>query len=52
MRVTAVDTSGNESACSGPASGAAQPDFSVTPSTTMSFGSVAIGSRWIRPSRS
>ncbi len=44
VRVTAVDTSGNESACSVSASGAAQPDFSVTPSTTMSFGSVAIGS--------
>ena len=41
-RVTAVDTSGNESACSGAGSGVAHPDFSVTPSTT-SFGSVPIG---------
>src|SRR4029450_1596750 len=43
-RVTAVDASGNESACSASASGVAQPDFSVTPSTATSFGSVAIGS--------
>ena len=42
-RVTAVDNSGNESACSGAASGVAHPDFRVTPSTT-SFGSVPIGS--------
>ena len=42
--MTAVDTSGNESACSGSASGVAQPDFSVTPSTATSFGSVTIGS--------
>ena len=43
-RVTAVDASGNESACSPSASGVAQPDFTVSPSTTTSFGSVAIGS--------
>ena len=43
-RVTAVDNRGNESACSGSASGVADPDFSVTPSTTTSFGSVAVGS--------
>jgi hypothetical protein len=43
-RVTAVDTSGNESACSAAASGVAQPDFSVTPSGTTSFGSVALNS--------
>ena len=43
-RVTAVDSSGNESACSAAASGVAQPDFSVTPSTTTNFGSVATGS--------
>ena len=42
-RVTAVDTSGNESACSAAASGVAKADFSVTPSTTTSFGSVAVG---------
>ena len=43
-RVTAIDAEGNESACSGSASGVAEPDFSVTPSTTTSFGSVAVGS--------
>ena len=42
-RVTAVDTSGNESTCSATASGVAKADFSVTPSTTTSFGSVAVG---------
>jgi len=41
-RITAVDTAGNESACSTSASGVAQPDFSVTPSTATSFGSVAV----------
>src|SRR5262245_25761533 len=43
-RVTAVDTSGNESACSATVSGAAQLDFSVTPSGTTSFGSLALNS--------
>ena len=42
-RVTAVDTSGNESTCSAAASGVAKADFSVTPSTTTSFGTVAVG---------
>jgi len=42
-RVTAVDTSGNESACSGSASGVAKADFNVTPTTTVSFGSAATG---------
>jgi Divergent InlB B-repeat domain/Cep192 domain 4 len=41
-RITAVDVAGNESACSTSASGVAQPDFSVTPSTTTGFGSVAV----------
>src|SRR6185295_11793308 len=43
-RVTAVDGSGNESACSGTASGVAHTDVTVTPTTTVSFGSVASGS--------
>src|SRR5262249_5279996 len=34
VRITAVDSSGNESACSGSVSGVAQLDFSVTPSTS------------------
>lgn len=43
LRVTAVDQSGNESACSASVNGVAQPDFSVTPSTATSFGSVTPG---------
>ena len=42
-RVTAVDGSGNESACSGTASGVAHTDVTVTPTTTVSFGSAATG---------
>jgi hypothetical protein len=42
-RITAVDTSGNESPCSVSASGLATSDFTVTPSGTTSFGSVAVG---------
>ena len=41
-RITAADFDGNESACSSSASGVAQPDFDVTPTTTTSFGSVAV----------
>jgi hypothetical protein len=44
MRVTAVDTGGRESPCSDLASGVAQPDFTVTPSATTSFGSLLLGS--------
>jgi hypothetical protein len=44
VRVTAVDASGNESACSASASGVAQPDFSVSPTATTNFGSVTTGS--------
>src|SRR6267142_1109553 len=44
LRVTAVDTGGLESPCSGVTSGVAQPDFTVTPSATTSFGSLLIGS--------
>ena len=43
IRVTAVDTSGNESGCSSSASGVARADFDVTPATSTSFGSVAVG---------
>ena len=43
-RITAVDSTGNESSCSPSASGVAQVDFSVTPTATTDFGSVA--DRW------
>src|SRR5262245_8696467 len=43
-RVTAVDTIGNESACSATASGVAQPDLAVTPTTTTNFGTIATSS--------
>jgi hypothetical protein len=43
VRITAVDTTGNESACSSSASGIAKADFSVTPSATTSFGSITLG---------
>jgi hypothetical protein len=43
VRITAIDTSGNESACSPSASGVAQPVFSVTPTTATTFGSVTTG---------
>ena len=43
-RVTAVDTSGNESGCSASTSGSAQADFAVTPTTATSFGSITVGS--------
>ncbi len=43
-RVTAVDSSGNESGCSSSASGSALVDFSVTPTTSTSFGSITVGS--------
>jgi Divergent InlB B-repeat domain len=42
-RITAVDSTGNESVCSPTASGVAQADFSVTPTTTTDFGSVTTG---------
>jgi Bacterial Ig domain len=43
VSVTAVDTAGSQSACSGVASAEARADFSVSPSS-MSFGSVNLGS--------
>jgi large repetitive protein len=42
-RITAVDESGNESACSPLVSGIAHSDLRVTPSTAVSFGSVTAG---------
>jgi hypothetical protein len=44
VSVAAVDTSGNPSACSGVASATATPDITVTPTTTVAFGNVNIGS--------
>ena len=42
--VTAVDVNGSESPCSGTAGAVAGSDFSVTPTTSVNFGSVDIGS--------
>ena len=44
VSVTAVDTTGNESACSLAASAVAQVDFSVTPTGSTSYGNVNIAS--------
>src|SRR6266566_6011315 len=44
VAITAVDTGGNESGCSGVASAVAQVDIAATPTTTVNFGSVNIGS--------
>ena len=44
VSVTAVDLSGSESACSPIANATAQVDYSVTPTGTLSFGNVNIGS--------
>ncbi len=43
-RISAVDSSGNESSCSPSASGIAQADFSVTPTATTNFGNITVGS--------
>jgi hypothetical protein len=43
VSVVAVDSGGNPSACSGVASATATPDITVTPTTTVAFGSVNIG---------
>jgi hypothetical protein len=42
--VTAVDTSGNESGCSGVASAVARAEFAVSPTGTVNFGAVSLGS--------
>lgn len=44
VAVTAVDMSGNESTCSGTASAVAQLPFAVSPTGTVSFGNVGLGS--------
>jgi fibronectin type III domain protein len=44
VSVTAVDASGNESDCSTPASAVAQREFSVSPTGTVNFGTVNVGS--------
>jgi Big-like domain-containing protein len=44
VAVTAVDTAGNESACSSVASAVARTEIAVTPTGTVNFGSVNIGS--------
>lgn len=43
VRITAVDRSGNESGCSATASGVARGDVTVTPTSTVSFGSLRTG---------
>jgi len=43
VAVTAVDSSGNESACSSAASAVARSSFSVSPSGSVNFGSVTVG---------
>jgi len=44
VAVLAVDSNGNESACSTPASAVAQPLFTVSPTGSGHFGTVAVGS--------
>jgi len=44
VAVTAVNTSGNESACPTSSSAVARVDFSVSPAATVDFGTVPIGS--------
>src|SRR5215510_9878192 len=44
VAVTAVDVAGNESVCSGVASAVARAEFSVSPSGTVNFGTVSLGS--------
>src|SRR5258705_11348156 len=44
VAVTAVNTSGAESACPASASAVARIDFSVSPAATVDFGTVTIGS--------
>jgi hypothetical protein len=41
-RVTAIDSNGNQSACSPTASGVAKADFTVTPAGSIAFGSTAL----------
>src|SRR5262245_40256928 len=48
VAVTAIDTSGNESPCSTTASAAARAGFDVSPSGTVNFGNVSLGSSAVR----
>jgi hypothetical protein len=48
VSVTAVDTDGKESACSAVASAVARGDSAVTPTGTVTFGNVTIGSSAIQ----
>src|SRR5882724_1461295 len=43
VAITALDTGGNESACSAPASAVAKTEIVVTPTATVNFGNVNIG---------
>ena len=43
VAITAVDAAGNESACSSVASAVARPDFAVSPTGTVTFGDVNLG---------
>jgi hypothetical protein len=43
VAVTAVDTAGNESPCSAVASAVPRPDFAVSPTGTVAFGDVNLG---------
>src|SRR5207253_9144769 len=44
VAVTAVDTGGNESTCSPSVGAVAQVEITATPTTTVNFGNVTIGS--------
>src|SRR5215470_8752541 len=44
VAITAIDTGGNESACSPIASAVAQVEITVAPTTSVNFGSVNVGS--------
>jgi len=44
VAVSAVDAVGNESTCSGVASAVARTDFAVSPTGTVNFGTVSLGS--------
>lgn len=44
VAVAALDTSGNQSACSASASAVARAEFAVSPNGTLNFGSVNVGS--------
>ena len=43
VAITALDTGGNESACSAPAGAVAKVEIAVAPTTTVNFGNVNVG---------